>query len=75
MGGTTRPSLIDQLQAPYAERWELLKDVMVRLYMKEKKTVKKIAEFMEMEYKFFASSVFIVILLTKLGQMLIMPTL
>jgi hypothetical protein len=57
MDGTAGPSSVDQLNAPYAKRWELLKDVMVRLYMKEEKPVKEIAKFMEMEYKFYASSV------------------
>lgn len=47
----------DQLNAPYAERWGLLKDVMARLYLDEKKKLKEIVEIMKAEYQFYASSV------------------
>ncbi|CZR53627.1 uncharacterized protein PAC_03507 [Phialocephala subalpina] len=46
---------VDQLDSPYSERWELLKDVMVQLYMQEKKQVKEIVKIMEADYKFYAS--------------------
>jgi hypothetical protein len=49
----------DQLNAPYAERWGLLKDVMARLYVDEKKKLKDIVEIMKAEYRFYASSVLI----------------
>lgn len=45
----------DQLNAPYAERWGLLKDVMARLYLEEKKTVKQIVQIMTRDYSFYAS--------------------
>ena len=48
-----------QLNAPYAERWGLLKDVMGRLYMDEKKKVKDIVKIMKADYQFYASSVVI----------------
>lgn len=48
-----------QLDAPYAERWELLKPVMSQLYIDEKKKLKDIVKIMAAEYKFFASSVLI----------------
>jgi hypothetical protein len=52
----------DQLKAPYAERWNLLKDVMAWLYMDysvngKKLKIKEIVKIMEQNYKFFASSV------------------
>jgi hypothetical protein len=46
-----------QLDAPYAERWALLKGVMSQLYIEEKKKLKDIVEIMKVEYKFYASSV------------------
>jgi hypothetical protein len=49
----------DQLNAPYAERWDLLKDVMARLYMDEKKKLKDIVEIMKTDYRFYATSVMI----------------
>jgi len=58
MDGVAGPS-VDQLKAPYAERWGLLKDVMVRLFIEEKKQFKEIAKIMEAEYRFYASSVLI----------------
>lgn len=65
MDGITGPSSVDQLKAPYAERWGLLKGVMVRLYMDEEKQVKDIAKIMEAEYKFYASSVLIIVFFHK----------
>ena len=56
MDGTSKPST-DQLNAPYAERWELLKDIMTRLYVDEKKKFKDIVKIMEKEYRFYASLV------------------
>ncbi len=47
------------LTAPYAERWGLLKDVMARLYIEEKRKLKEIVEIMKAEYRFYASSVWI----------------
>lgn len=46
---------VNQLKAPYAERWLLLKDAMVQLYIKEGKEVKEIAEIMKAKYQFYAS--------------------
>lgn len=54
MASTAGPS-IDQLSATYAQRWELLKDVMVRLFMEEGKQYKQIVKIMETEYKFYAT--------------------
>jgi hypothetical protein len=45
----------DHLNAPYAERWGLLKNVMARLYLDENKTVKQIVEIMIRDYRFYAS--------------------
>jgi hypothetical protein len=56
MSHTTEPSA-DQLNAPYAERWGLLKDVMVQLYLRERKQLKEISEIMKINYQFYASSV------------------
>ena len=52
----------EHLKAPYAERWDLLKDVMAWLYMEysvdgKKLKLKEIVKIMEQNYKFFASSV------------------
>jgi hypothetical protein len=46
---------VDQLKAPYAERWELLKDVIVRLFVDEQNKLKDVVKIMEIEYKFYAS--------------------
>ncbi|KAE8444540.1 hypothetical protein EG329_014464 [Mollisiaceae sp. DMI_Dod_QoI] len=54
MDGTAGPST-NHLNVPYAERWGLLKDVMARLYMDEKKKLKEIVEIMKAEYRFYAS--------------------
>jgi hypothetical protein len=56
------PVSADQLKAAYSERWELLKDVMVWLYLKhlengKKLKLKEIVKIMEQSYKFYASSV------------------
>jgi hypothetical protein len=56
MSHITEPSA-DQLNAPYAVRWGLLKDVMVHLYLTERKQLKQISEIMKISYKFYASSV------------------
>jgi hypothetical protein len=58
MDGLAGPS-VDQLKAPYGERWGLLKAVMVRLFIEDKKKFKDIAKIMEVEYQFYASSVMI----------------
>ena len=54
MDSVSGPSA-DHLNAPYAQRWELLKDVMTRLYMDERKKYKEIVKIMESEYQFYAS--------------------
>ncbi|KUJ20815.1 uncharacterized protein LY89DRAFT_779513 [Mollisia scopiformis] len=54
MDGIAGPS-VDQLNAPYAERWGLLKEVMVRLFLEEGKKYKEIVKIMEIEYKFYAT--------------------
>jgi hypothetical protein len=56
------PVSADQLKAAYPERWELLKDVMVWLYLEylengKKLKLKEIVKIMEQNYKFYASSV------------------
>ncbi len=56
MDGIAGPST-NHLNVPYAERWGLLKDVMARLYMDEKKKLKEIVEIMKADYRFYASSV------------------
>jgi len=55
------PVSADQLKAPYPERWALLKDVMVWLYLEQEKKLKlkDIVEIMQKKYQFFASSVII----------------
>ena len=59
---------VDQLSAPYAERWGLLKDVMARLYVDEKKKFKDIVEIMKADYQFYASSVIIICHISYLGK-------
>ncbi|PVH82419.1 hypothetical protein DL98DRAFT_586407 [Cadophora sp. DSE1049] len=44
-----------QLNAPYAERWELLKDIMVHLYIDEKTQLKDLVAMMKARYQFYAS--------------------
>ncbi len=45
----------DQLNAPYAERWELLKDIMVHLYIDENTKLKDLVAMMKARYQFYAS--------------------
>lgn len=49
-----------QLNVPYAERWELLKEVMVWFYLEytekyKKLKSKEIVKIMEQNYRFYAS--------------------
>lgn len=46
-----------QLNAPYAERWELLKDIMVHLYIDENTKLKDLVAMMKARYQFYASLV------------------
>ncbi|KAL2072966.1 hypothetical protein VTL71DRAFT_10290 [Oculimacula yallundae] len=43
------------LDVPYAQRWEILKPILSRLYIDEKKGVKEIVNIMQAEYRFYAS--------------------
>jgi hypothetical protein len=42
------------LDVPYDKRWECLKPTIIRLYMAEKESMKKLVERMKMEYSFQA---------------------
>jgi hypothetical protein len=51
---------VDHRNVSYAERWELLKDVIAELYLGDKKKkLKEIVEIMKRDYQFYASSVMI----------------
>jgi len=51
------PVSADQLNAPYLERWTMLKDVMTWLYLdqEEKLKLKEIVDIMRDYYQFYAS--------------------
>jgi hypothetical protein len=56
----------DQLNAPYAQRWELLKAALAGLFLDEKKTYKEIVEILKRDYQFYATSVLIHAILARL---------
>lgn len=45
------------LNIPYNQRWEYLKPVIIRMYLEENNTMKRISERMKDEYSFNAQSV------------------
>lgn len=49
------PSVEQVTSVPYAERWELLKTVILRLFIEERKILKDVVTIIELRYKFFAS--------------------